>query len=94
MSRIADEQREVVFDFVHDRRRYDADGNIEYDPLSRFLELFEGVDAQSTSASRAEELQSLLFERLEQRIVDGERNGLDVDLEEALKEKPALAIVE
>ncbi|MEI2727746.1 MAG: methionine synthase [Candidatus Nanopelagicales bacterium] len=94
MSRIADEQREVALDLVYDRRRYDADGNIEYDPLSRFLELFEGVDAQSTSASRAEELAKLpLFERLEQRIVDGERNGLDVDLEEALKEKPALAIV-
>ena len=94
MARIADEQREVALDLVYDRRRYDADGNLEYDPLSRFLELFEGVDAQSTSASRAEELAKLpLFERLEQRIVDGERNGLDVDLEAALQEKSALQIV-
>lgn len=94
MARIADEQREVALDLVYDRRRYDADGNIEYDPLSRFLELFEGVDAQSTSASRAEELAKLpLFERLEQRIVDGERNGLEVDLEAALLEKSALEIV-
>ncbi len=94
MSRIADEQREVALDLVYDRRRYDADGNIEYDPLIRFLELFEGVDAQSTSASRAEELAKLpLFERLEKRIVDGERNGLNVDLEAALQEKSALEIV-
>lgn len=94
MARIQDEQREVALDLVYDRRRYGADGNIEYDPLSRYLELFEGVDAQSTSASRAEELAKLpLFERLEQRIVDGERNGLEADLEEALKEKSALEIV-
>ena len=39
MSRIPDEQREVALDLVYDRRR---EG---YDPLQRFLELFEGVDA-------------------------------------------------
>ncbi len=94
MSKIADEQREVALDLVYDRRRYDANGNIEYDPLSTFLELFEGVDAQTTSASRAEELAKLpLFERLEKRIVDGERNGLDTDLQAALDEKSALQIV-
>ena len=94
MARIPDEQRDVALDLVYDRRRYDADGNLDYDPLSRYLELFEGVDAQSTSASRAEELAKLpLFERLEKRIVDGERNGLDADLELALQEKTALEIV-
>ena len=94
MSKIADEQREVALDLVYDRRRYAADGSIEYDPLSTFLELFEGVDAQTTSASRAEELAKLpLFERLEKRIVDGERVGLEPDLQAALEEKSALQIV-
>ncbi|WP_336088335.1 B12-binding domain-containing protein, partial [Nocardia sp. SSK8] len=34
-----------------------------------------------------------LFERLERRIVDGERNGLDVDLDEAMQTVPPLQII-
>ena len=79
MARIPDEQREVALDLVYDRRR---EG---YDPLQRFLELFEGVDAASLRAARAEELAALpLDERLQRRIIDGERNGLEADLDEAL----------
>src|SRR5262249_16672881 len=46
-SRIPEIQREVALDLVYDRRR---DG---YDPLQRFIELFEGVDVASARASRA-----------------------------------------
>ncbi len=81
MARIPEEQREVALDMVYDRRR---DG---YDPLQRFLELFEGVDAASVRQSRAQELAALpLSERLQRRIIDGERNGLEADLDEALGE--------
>ena len=34
-----------------------------------------------------------LLERLAQRIVDGERNGLEADLDEAMTQKPPLAII-
>ncbi|WP_433076515.1 methionine synthase [Dactylosporangium sp. CA-052675] len=88
MSRIPDEQREVALDLVYDRRR---EG---YDPLQRFIELFEGVDVASAKASRAEELAALpLQERLKRRIIDGERNGLEADLDEALTGLSALAII-
>jgi 5-methyltetrahydrofolate--homocysteine methyltransferase len=88
MPKIDDEQRSVALDLVYDRRR---DG---YDPLNRFMELFEGVSATSARASRAEELAGLpLFERLERRIIDGEREGLEADLAEALKSRPALEII-
>jgi len=88
MAKIPDEQRSVALDLVYDRRR---EG---YDPLNRFMELFEGVSASSAKAGRAEELAALpLFERLERRIVDGERPGLDVDLDEALASRPALEII-
>jgi 5-methyltetrahydrofolate--homocysteine methyltransferase len=94
MARIPDEQRHVALDLVYDRRRYDDNGNVEYDPLQRFLELFEGVEARSLSASKAEQLAALpLFERLQRRIIDGERNGLESDLDEALETRPALEIV-
>ncbi|MFC7709770.1 methionine synthase [Micromonospora lupini] len=79
MSKIPDEQREVALDLVYDRRR---EG---YDPVQRFLELFEGVDVTSARATRAQELAALpLDERLKRRIVDGERNGLEADLDEAM----------
>ncbi|GAA3368916.1 methionine synthase [Streptomyces sannanensis] len=88
VARIPAEQVEVALDLVHDRRR---EG---YDPLQRFLELFEGVSAASVRTSRAEELAALpLDERLKRRIVDGERNGLEADLDEALTTTPALDIV-
>lgn len=88
MSKIPDEQRQVALDLVYDRRR---DG---YDPLQRFIELFEGVDAKSARASRAEELAALpLAERLERRIVDGEANGLEADLDEAMRTRSPLEII-
>ena len=86
-SRIPEEQLKVALDLVYDRREYDADGNVTYDPLSRMLELFEGVDSASLKASRADELAALpLAERLQRRIIDGERQGLEPDLDEAIAE--------
>ncbi|MET8162618.1 methionine synthase, partial [Sphaerisporangium sp. NPDC005289] len=88
MARIPDEQRQVALDMVYDRRR---EG---YDPLARFMELFAGVDAASLRQSRAAELAGLpLWERLKRRIIDGERKGLEGDLEEALSQRPALEII-
>ncbi|MDQ4038768.1 MAG: methionine synthase [Actinomycetota bacterium] len=88
MNKIPEEQRNVALDLVYDRRR---EG---YDPLARYLDLFEGVDMAAARQTRAEELAGLpLGERLQRRIVDGERNGLECDLDEALATKPALEIV-
>jgi len=88
IARIPDDQRQAALDLVYDRRR---DG---YDPLARLLELFEGVDAAAVKASRAAELAGLpLWERLKRRIIDGEKNGLEADLDTALAERPALEIV-
>ncbi|GHC41747.1 methionine synthase [Streptomyces cinnamoneus] len=88
IARLEEEQREVALDLIHDRRR---EG---YDPLQRFLELFEGVDTKSMKAGKAEELAALpLEERLQRRIIDGEKNGLEADLDEALAGRPALEIV-
>ena len=88
IARIPDEQRQVALDLVYDRRR---DG---YDPLVRLLELFEGVDAAEIKAGRAAELAALpLWERLKRRIIDGERTGLEDDLDAALAQRPALEIV-
>ncbi len=94
MARIPDEQRQVAYDLVHDRRQFGADGTCTYDPLAAFLDLFAGVRAVDSADARAAELAALpLGERLARRIVDGERQGLHEDLAEALATRPALEIV-
>ena len=94
MNRIDPEHRAVALDLIYDRRSFDDAGLVTYDPLQRFLELFEGAETTSLRASKAEELASLpLRDRLERRIIDGERQGLDQDLDAALAEMSALQIV-
>ncbi|MFI1174508.1 methionine synthase [Streptomyces melanogenes] len=88
IARLEEEQVKVALDLIYDRR---AEG---YDPLQRLMELFEGVSTKSMKAGKAEELLALpLDERLQRRIIDGEKNGLDADLDEALQTRPALDIV-
>ena len=81
-SQLYEQQREVALDMVYDRRTPD------YDPLQKFMELFEGVSAADAKDARAEALAAMpLFERLAQRIVDGEKNGLETDLDAGMAEK-------
>ncbi|MFD5192899.1 methionine synthase [Streptomyces sp. NPDC058357] len=88
IARLDEEQVKVALDLVYDRR---AEG---YDPLQKLMELFEGVSTKSMKAGKAEELLALpLDERLQRRIIDGEKNGLESDLDEALLTRPALDIV-
>ncbi|MFJ4540021.1 methionine synthase [Streptomyces tibetensis] len=88
IARFSEEEVQTALDLIHDRR---AEG---YDPLQKLMQLFEGATAKSLKAGKAEELAALpLDERLKRRIIDGERNGLEADLDEALQERPALDIV-
>ena len=86
MARIEERQRQVALDLIYDRRVFDGD-TCTYDPLSEFLNLFDGVELTATKNLRAAELAALpLRERLERRIVDGEKVGLTDDLDLAMKE--------
>ncbi|MDQ0953767.1 5-methyltetrahydrofolate--homocysteine methyltransferase [Streptomyces phaeochromogenes] len=88
IARFDDEQVNTALDLIYDRR---AEG---YDPLQKLMALFEGATTKSLKAGRAEELAALpLDERLKRRIIDGEKNGLEADLDEALQTRPALDIV-
>jgi 5-methyltetrahydrofolate--homocysteine methyltransferase len=82
LASVPEEQRKVALDLVWDRRAYDADGNITYDPLARMLDVFAGVDTAALRDQRAAELASLpVGERLQRRIIDGEGKGLEADLD-------------
>jgi 5-methyltetrahydrofolate--homocysteine methyltransferase len=87
LASLPEEQRQVALDLVWDRREHDADGNITYDPLSRMLDLFAGVDTAALKDQRAAELAALpTGARLERRIIDGEGKGLEADLDLARSE--------
>jgi 5-methyltetrahydrofolate--homocysteine methyltransferase len=94
LHRIPDEQRQVALDLIHDRRGTAGLGGTapaDYDPLHRFMALFESA-AETRAAT--EDLAALpLPERLERRIVDGDRDGLEADLDAALEHHPPLEVI-
>ncbi|KGA21188.1 methionine synthase [freshwater metagenome] len=84
LASIPEAQRKVALDLVWDRREFDADGNLTYDPLELMLDTFAGVDAAAIRDQRASELAALpVGERLARRIIDGDAKGLPEDLEQA-----------
>ncbi len=94
LHRIPDEQREVALDLIHDRRGTAGLGGTassDYDPLHRFMALFDGESA--TRASDEDLAAMPVEERLERRIVDGDRDGMAADLDAALTDHPPLDII-
>ncbi|MBV8160989.1 MAG: dihydropteroate synthase, partial [Acidimicrobiia bacterium] len=85
LNRIEERQRQVALDLVYDRR---ADG---YDPLQELLALFEDVTA--SEVVREDRSGWPVEERLKHRIIDGDRDGLEPDLDVALADRSALEIV-
>jgi 5-methyltetrahydrofolate--homocysteine methyltransferase len=84
LFKVPEDHKKIALDFIFDRR---AEG---YDPLTELLALFpdgEEVEAEVDTTPKTVE------ERLKLRIIDGNRNGLDVDLDEALTTHPPLMIV-
>jgi 5-methyltetrahydrofolate--homocysteine methyltransferase len=85
LNQIPQEQLDAAMGLIYDKREYDAEGNVSYDPLTHFLDVFSGVDSKAARQSRAEELAAMpLNERLQRRIIDGEKKGLEPDLDEAM----------
>ena len=84
LHQIAAEEVQVCEDLIFDRRR---EG---YDPLQRLLELFaDRKAADAVKKAKAETVE----ERLRDRIVDGDRKGLEQELDEALTRHQPLDIV-
>jgi 5-methyltetrahydrofolate--homocysteine methyltransferase len=81
---IPPEEVQVVEDLIYDRRR---EG---YDPLQKVLEIFAGRKAADAVAKKTAET---VEGRLKDRIIDGDRKGLEDELADALKTHPPLAII-
>lgn len=81
---IDEQQREAALRLIRNDWVGDAD------PLVEFMALFEGVTVRREESDIAE---LSVEQRLHRRIVDGLREGLHDDLDEALRERPALEII-
>ena len=76
LAKIDPEARETCLDLIYDRRTAD------YDPLQKLLQLFEGKT--TAKADTAMDANLPIEERLKRRIIDGNRVGLEADLEAAI----------
>ncbi len=86
LNKIPEEQRAVCLDLIYDRRRPD------YDPLTTLLDVF--ADVKTLASTKPDRSGMSVEERLHHRIIDGDRDGLTNDLDEALASGlGALAIV-
>ena len=86
MHKIDDKARELALDLIYDRRR---DG---YDPLTELMAHFDGVEVGTVE--REDRSGWPVEDRLKQRIIDGEREGLTDELDEALTGgRKALSII-
>jgi 5-methyltetrahydrofolate--homocysteine methyltransferase len=84
LASIPKEQIDVALDLIYDRREFDAEGNVTYDPLQKMLEMFAGVNSAALKDARAAEFAAMtVTERLQRRIIDGESKGLEQDLDMA-----------
>ncbi len=95
LARIPDEQRDVSLDLIYDRRGTAgvlSGGDADYDPLAKFLDVF--ADVKVADAVVEDRTDWTLEKILSHRIIDGDRNGLTDDLDQAMAEGHApLAII-
>jgi 5-methyltetrahydrofolate--homocysteine methyltransferase len=78
LNKIPEDQRQVCLDLVYDRR----DPATGYDPLAALLETFE--DVKAAEVVKEDRSGWPVEQRLQQRIIDGDRDGLTDDLDLAL----------
>jgi 5-methyltetrahydrofolate--homocysteine methyltransferase len=88
LNKIPEEQVKVCLDLIYDRR----DEAAGYDPLAELLDVF--ADVKVAKAEKEDRSGWPVDERLKARIIDGDRDGLTADLDQAMAEGHApLAII-
>ncbi len=95
LYQIDEQVRQLCLDLIYDRRVFEeVEGGrrCTYDPLTELMAYFDTHRPDvSREASDFEQLS--VEERLKRRIIDGNRIGLEKDLEEALEQYPPLEII-
>ncbi len=80
LNKIPEDQAKVCLDLIYDRR----DEAAGYDPLATLLDVF--ADVTVAKAEKEDRSGWPVDERLKARIIDGDRDGLTDDLDQAMAE--------
>ena len=94
LFKIDEKGRELARQLVFDERKFEGEGASRvcvYDPLSELMAYYAGrkTEVPSLASVAAREIE----ERLKSRIIDGNKSGLQADLDEGLKKYQPLEII-
>ncbi len=92
LSKISEETKKLCLDLIYDRREFEDDICI-YDPLVELTKAFQDLSIQDFKKASSENKNLTLEESLKNHIIDGEKIGLEDQLNKALKKYKPLEII-
>ncbi len=92
LSKISEETKKLCIDLIYDKREFEDDICI-YDPLVELTKAFQDLSIQDFKKASLENKNLTLEESLKNHIIDGEKIGLEDQLNKALKKYKPLEII-
>jgi len=92
LSKISDETKKLCLDLIYDKRDFE-NGICIYDPLVELTKLFQDLTITDFKKASTSNKNISLEEKLKNHIVDGEKIGLEKNLNNALKKYKPLEII-
>ncbi len=92
LSKISEETKKLCLDLIYDKRKFEDDICI-YDPLVELTKAFQDLSIQDFKKASSENKNQTLEESLKNHIIDGEKIGLEDQLNKALKKYKPLEII-
>jgi len=93
LFKIDEKGRELARQLVFDERRYEGEGEnrkVVFDPLTELMAHYSGKKKEE---KESKVIDGNIEERLKNRIIDGNKVGINADLDEALKDFAPLEII-
>ena len=92
LSKISEETKKLCLDLIYDKRKFEDDICI-YDPLVELTKAFQDLSIQDFKKASSDNKNLTLEESLKNHIIDGEKIGLEDQLNKALKKYKPLEII-
>ncbi len=92
LSKISEETKKLCLDLIYDKREFEDDICI-YDPLVELTKAFQDLSIQDFKKASIENKNLTLEESLKNHIIDGEKIGIEDQLNKALKKYKPLEII-
>ncbi len=92
LSKISEETKKLCLDLIYDKRKFEDDICI-YDPLVELTKAFQDLSIQDFKKASSENKNLTLEESLKNHIIDGEKIGLEDQLNKSLKKYKPLEII-